>query len=141
MQRTIMEKRKVSHKELRKKALELILPYNPKFLASSFWISGFLHRHGLSLQALVHGMKGTKSRGIKRKFNKISRQHRQQRDCSNNQNGSTVSAMHEQENTCPSSEMQRYHEYYQQKIGKPRELLKQDISWKVCLNGRLYTMN
>ena len=120
----MLEKRRVSHKELRKKALELILPYNPKFLASSFWIRNFLHRHDITLNAVMHGMRCTKSRSTKKK--------------------NVASSVLDQENTCPSSELQRHHNHdfspvqpsicHLQKIGRPRELLKRKINWKVRVN-------
>ena len=51
----------------------------------------------------------------------------------------------EQENTCPSSKLQKRHNnnvfapthsftYNLHKIGRPRELLKRDISWKVFIS-------
>ena len=75
LQRTTTEKRRVRHQELRKKAQELILPYNPKFLASGAWIRNFLHRHKMSLNAMVHNMAGTKSTSTKKKNVKTSNKH------------------------------------------------------------------
>ena len=46
----------VSHKQLKKKAMEIILPYNPDFQASQGWITRFLHRHEINLKSMmVHG--------------------------------------------------------------------------------------
>ena len=127
----------MSHKELRKKAQELILPYNPKFLASSFWIRNFLHRHGISLNAVMHGMQCTKSRS---KNDKNSSKHPFTAESELCQAGGP--SVLEQENTCPSLELQIRHNHdfaptqtcmhHLQKIGRPRELLKQQINWKVC---------
>ena len=129
----------MSHKELRKKALELILPYNPKFLASSFWIRNFLHRHDITLNAVVHGMRCTKFRRTKKKNEKNSSKHHFGGE---SQYGGAASSVLEQENTCP--ELQRCHNHgfaptqpsicHLQKIGRPREFLKQQINWKVCIN-------
>ena len=141
LQKTTMEKRRVSHKELRKKAQELILPYNPKFLASSFWIRNFLHRHDITLNAIVHGMQCTKSRSTKKKIDKKSSKHYFTVESEQHQDGGVATSVLEQENTCPSSELQRCrnHDFaptqtstcHLQKIGRPRELLKQQINWKV----------
>ena len=46
-------KKRVLQKEIKQKALELILPYCPNFQASQRWISSFLHRHGINLTGNV----------------------------------------------------------------------------------------
>ena len=48
-------KERVTHEELRKKAMELILPYNPDFQASQGWITRFLYRHEINLKSMLHG--------------------------------------------------------------------------------------
>lgn len=48
-------KERVSHEELKKKAIELILPYNPDFQASQGWITRFLYRHEINLKTMIHG--------------------------------------------------------------------------------------
>ena len=49
-------KERVSHEELRKTAMEFILPHNPNFYASNRWIIGFLNRHEIDTKAMtIHG--------------------------------------------------------------------------------------
>ena len=48
-------KEKVTHDELREKAMEMIIPYNPDFQCSQGWITRFLYRHEINLKTKVIG--------------------------------------------------------------------------------------
>jgi len=51
-------KEKVTHDELREKAMEMIIPYNPDFQCSQGWITRFLYRHEINLKTKVIGKIG-----------------------------------------------------------------------------------
>lgn len=156
LQRMITEKRRVSHKELKQKALELVLPYNPNFQASQSWIRSFLLRNDISLNAMARSIRYSKAKTARKKNGKIagthhctvkSQKYQRQKGHSRNQDSETSSMLEQQENTRPLSGVQRHHDnvfnlthtFTQglQKIGRPRELLNQDISWKVFIIFRI----
>ena len=51
----MVEKERISYKDLWTKAMELIIPSNPDFRATLGWIRRFLYRHKLNLRRMVHG--------------------------------------------------------------------------------------
>lgn len=137
VQKTAVMKRSVSRKELRQKALELLSPYRPNFQASRTWIKNFLARHNITLNAILHGVEFKRTK----KKNKIAASKPQQLNDHSHNNRDGISPIHDQENTSPSA-LQRHHNQsyipartstcHLHKIGRPRDLLKQDINWKVC---------
>ena len=140
LQRMATEKKRVTHKELRQKALELILPYNLNFLASEWWIRSFLLRNDINLKAMAHKIQYSKLE--KRNDNIASTHHctiKSEKDYFRIEDGEASS----KEYTYPLLGLRRHqdnvfsltHTFTQSlpKIGRPRELLKQDINWKVVL--------
>ena len=143
LQRMATERKRVTHKELRQKALELILPYNLNFLASKWWIRSFLLRNDINLKAMAHKIQYSNSKTVEKRNDNIASTHhctiKSEKDYFRIEDSEASS----KEYTYPLLGLRRHqdnifsltHTFTQNlpKIGRPRELLKQDINWKVVL--------